>query len=70
MKTGFRNRRYHRCGCNLYLDKAFYVEGSVMDWQYDQESCLQCGYITYENESPQTEIEVTTTTAQRELLLV
>ena len=69
MKTGFTNRRCPKCRGNLYLDKAFHVEGGVTGW-YEQESCLQCGYIIYESKSPQTEIAVTTTAVKRELLPV
>jgi hypothetical protein len=69
MNTGFTNQKCPRCGGNLYLDTNYYIEGGVMGW-YDHESCLQCGYIRYEDESSQSRIAITTTVAQRELLPV
>ena len=69
MKTGFTKQKCPKCGGNLYLDKVFYVEGGVMGW-YEQESCLQCGYIRYQNERPQAEAAVSMTKPQSELLPV
>ena len=69
MKFGFTGRKCPKCGGNLYYNRDYYRDGSLTTW-LEQESCLQCGYIVYENESPQTEMTITTIVTQRELLPV
>jgi hypothetical protein len=44
MKTGFIRRKCPKCGGNLYLDRNYYIEGSFISW-YEEETCLQCGFI-------------------------
>jgi predicted nucleic-acid-binding Zn-ribbon protein len=50
MKTGFTNRKCPKCGGNLYLDSDYCIEGSFISW-YEEESCLQCGFV-YSEELP------------------
>ena len=69
MKRGFNNRRCPRCGGNLYLDSNYYVEGGVVGW-YEQEVCLQCGYINYGTNSPLTVLASKEIALQKEPLFV
>ena len=69
MIFGFIGKKCPKCSGNLYYDRDYYRDGSLITW-LEQESCLQCGYINYQSESPQTEIAVTTIVSQRELLPV
>ena len=50
MKTGFTKRKCPKCGGNLYLDSDYCIEGSFINW-YEEETCLQCGFI-YSAEIP------------------
>ena len=59
MKPGDTRSKCPKCGGNLYFDRDYYVEGGLISW-YEQEECLQCGYISYEVNIPLTEIAVTT----------
>ena len=47
MRRGFTNQRCPKCGGNTYIDMDYYPEGDLINW-YEQESCLQCGYIIYD----------------------
>ena len=69
MKTNFTNRKCPRCSGNLYFDMDYLIERGLISW-FEQESCLQCGYISYESDSPQSRIAATVAVAQRELLPV
>ena len=69
MTYGFTKQKCPKCGGNIYIDMDCYVQGDLGSW-YDYESCLQCGYISYEVRSPLTEIKVTTAAVQKEPLLV
>ena len=69
MKRGFNNRRCPRCAGNLYIDSNYYVGGGVIGW-YEQEVCLQCGYINYETNRPLTAIASNEIALQKEPLLV
>ena len=42
MRTGFTNQKCPKCGGNIFVDREYSLEGN-----YEQESCLQCGYICY-----------------------
>jgi hypothetical protein len=44
MKIGFTKRKCPKCGGNLYLDSDYCIEGSFISW-YEEETCLQCGFI-------------------------
>jgi hypothetical protein len=44
MKTGFTKRKCPKCGGNLYLDSGYCIEGRFISW-YEEETCLQCGFI-------------------------
>ena len=59
MKPGFTGRKCPKCGGNLYFDKDYYRDGGLINW-CEQESCLQCGHISYEFAIPPTKIAVTT----------
>lgn len=45
MKYGFTNQRCPKCGGNLYLDSDYCIEGGFISW-YEEETCLQCGFIS------------------------
>lgn len=47
MKHGFTNQRCPKCGGNTYIDVGYYREGALFN-RYEQECCLQCGYIIYD----------------------
>jgi predicted nucleic-acid-binding Zn-ribbon protein len=51
MKTGFTRRKCPKCGGNLYLDSDYCIEGSFISW-YEEETCLQCGFIYNEEILP------------------
>ena len=44
MKPGFNKRKCPKCGGNLYIDSDYCIEGSFISW-YEEETCLQCGFI-------------------------
>ncbi len=44
MKQAITIRKCPKCGGNLFLDHDYYIEGIVVSW-YEEETCLQCGYI-------------------------
>ena len=44
MKPRFTKRRCPKCGGNLYPDSAYYIKGNYITW-YEEETCLQCGFI-------------------------
>jgi len=69
MQIGFTNKKCPKCGGNIFVGRECYFQGNLFTW-FEEESCLQCGYISYESESPQLKIAVTTTATQREPLPV
>jgi predicted nucleic-acid-binding Zn-ribbon protein len=44
MKTGFTTRKCPKCGGNMYLGSDYCIEGGFISW-YEEETCLQCGFI-------------------------
>jgi hypothetical protein len=44
MKPGFTKRKCPKCGGNLYFDRDYCIEGIFISW-YEEETCLQCGFI-------------------------
>jgi len=58
MKTGFTKRKCPKCGGNLYLNSDYCVEGSFISW-YEEETCLQCGFICSVEISPKSVIATT-----------
>ena len=69
MRKGFTGQKCPRCGGNMYLDIDYLLEGSLISW-FEQESCLQCGYIKYEIEGSKAKMAITRVTEKRELMLV
>ena len=69
MRYGFSSQKCPKCGGNTYIDMDCYLEGDFISW-YEQESCLQCGYISYEMESPLTEATVNVPLLEKEPSLV
>ena len=69
MRHGFTNQKCPRCGGNLYFDVDYLIEGRLISW-FEQESCLQCGYISYETNSPLTALTSNDIALQKEPLLV
>ena len=53
----------------MYIDRDYYAEGGLIGW-YEQETCLQCGYINYEANSPLKAIADNEIALQKEPLLV
>jgi len=59
MKQGFTKRKCPKCKGNIFLDRAYYFDGSLIKW-YEEEACLQCGF-TFGSQIPLHPIaEVTT----------
>ena len=69
MKYDFTNNKCPRCGGNMYIDRDYYADGGLIG-SYEQEACLQCGYINYEANSPFRAIAVNKIALQKEPLLV
>lgn len=42
----FTKKKCPKCGGNIYVDENYYREGGLFGL-YEQESCLQCGFIIY-----------------------
>jgi hypothetical protein len=51
-KSVYTDRICPRCGGRMYSDRSYYRRGNLAGW-FEQETCLQCGYVNYSPGGPQ-----------------
>jgi len=69
MRTGFTNQKCPKCGGNIFVGRECYFEGNFIVW-FEQENCLQCGYICYPKPDNASMEEFQVTKATKELVTV